>query len=157
MEAPSPSKASIVTTNNVEMEYTKPIAEPRHEQRPTMAAKDVEGDANEAAQVQTAMSLTMALKQYPKAAAWSILFSTTIVMLAYDTILLNSFYAYPSFQRKYGVCHTVAGKTKCQIPAKWQSGLSNGSNVGGIIGLMLNGYVADKYGYGAAGVGRSHR
>ncbi|KAK4554274.1 hypothetical protein LTR86_008482 [Recurvomyces mirabilis] len=105
------------------------------------------GDSKAANDEQTHMTLRTALRQYPKAAAWSILFSTTIVMLAYDTILLNSFYAYPSFQRKYGTCHTVNGKAKCQVQAKWQSGLSNGSNVGGIIGLLLNGYLADRYGH----------
>ena len=51
------------------------------------------GDAAEAATVQTRMSLLKGLKQYPKAAAWSILLSTTIVMLAYDTALLGNFYA----------------------------------------------------------------
>lgn len=116
-----------------------------------VSSKDVEtkasvqkaGDAVEAAVTQTHMSLTEGLRRHPKAASWSILLSTTIVMLAYDTILLGSFYAYPSFQRKYG----VPAKKGYQIPASWQSGLSDGSNVGGIIGLMLNGFLSDRYGH----------
>lgn len=100
-------------------------------------------DAAEAAATQVHMTLTQGLRQYPKAAFWSVLISTSIVMLAYDTVLLGSFYAYPSFQKQYGVRH---GKGY-QITASWQSGLSDGSNVGGIIGLLLNGLLADKYGH----------
>lgn len=59
-----------------------------------------QGDINQAAQDETSMGLLTALRNYPRAAAWSILLSTSIVMVAYDTILLNSFYAYPSFQKK---------------------------------------------------------
>jgi MFS transporter, SP family, general alpha glucoside:H+ symporter len=139
-----PAKSHDTVAHSVELRNVGPSA--KHREDPSPAFKDVDGDANEAAQAQTTMSLMTALRQYPKAAAWSILFSPTIVMLAYDTILLNSFYAYPSFQKRYGVCRTSAGKTKCQIPAKWQSGLSNGSNAGGIFGLILNGFVADRYG-----------
>lgn len=102
-----------------------------------------QGDINQAAQDETSMGLLTALRNYPKTAAWSILLSTSIVMVAYDTILLNSFYAYPSFQKKYGACNA---KGKCQVPAKWQSGLSNGSNVGGIIGLLSVGCLCDAYG-----------
>lgn len=32
------------------------------------------------------------------------------------------------------------------IPSEWQSALSNGSSAGGIIGLMINGWAADRYG-----------
>jgi MFS transporter, SP family, general alpha glucoside:H+ symporter len=36
---------------------------------------------------------------------------------------------------------------KYQIPTEWQTGLQNGSAVGSIIGLILNGYLADWFGY----------
>jgi len=101
------------------------------------------GDAKQAASAEHRMSLAEGLKSYPAAAAWSILISSTIVMVAYDTVLLNSFFAYPSFRKKYG----VPSKKGYQIPAAWQSGLSDGSNVGGIIGLMLNGVVVDRFGH----------
>jgi SP family general alpha glucoside:H+ symporter-like MFS transporter len=32
------------------------------------------------------------------------------------------------------------------IPAEWQSALSNGSSAGGIIGLLINGWAADRFG-----------
>ena len=33
------------------------------------------------------------------------------------------------------------------MPASWQAGLSNGVNVGEIIGLFINGYVSERFGY----------
>jgi MFS transporter, SP family, general alpha glucoside:H+ symporter len=34
-----------------------------------------------------------------------------------------------------------------QVPARWQAGLSNGANVGEVIGLFINGYVSERFGY----------
>ena len=34
-----------------------------------------------------------------------------------------------------------------QVSAAWQSGLSNGCTVGEILGLMINGYVSERFGY----------
>jgi len=48
------------------------------------------------------------------------------------------------FQKKYGV---ALGDVTYSITAAWQSGLSNGANVGEIIGLMFTGYLAEKFGY----------
>lgn len=59
-------------------------------------------DANEANSEEKSMTLKQALLIYPKAALWSILVSTTLVMEGYDTALLNALYALPVFQRKFG-------------------------------------------------------
>ena len=50
-----------------------------------------------------------------------------------------------SFVRRFGVPDpgTDAGFV---IPAEWQSALSNGSSAGGIIGLFVNGWAAERYG-----------
>ncbi|KXL48804.1 hypothetical protein M433DRAFT_22903 [Acidomyces richmondensis BFW] len=106
------------------------------------------GDAKQAASAEHRMSLIDGLKSYPAAAAWSILISSTIIMVAYDTVLLNSFFAYPSFRKNYG----VPSKKGYQIPAAWQSGLSDGSNIGGIMGLVLNGFMVDKFGHKLVGL-----
>ena len=65
-------------------------------------------------------------------------------MHSYDTLLLGNFFAQPAFQRKYGVCRPDG---KCEIPSPWQSGLTNGSQVGSIIGLQLTGVAAERFGY----------
>lgn len=59
--------------------------------------------------------------------------------------LINNFYGFPQFNRKYG--EQLPNSDEWQIPARWQSGLSNGANVGELIGLLLNGFVSERYGY----------
>jgi MFS transporter, SP family, general alpha glucoside:H+ symporter len=63
----------------------------------------------------------------------------------YDTILINNFYAYPTFQKKYGTYFPEIGKY--QLPAAWQAGLSNAAGVGAFFGALLNGYLVAKFGY----------
>jgi SP family general alpha glucoside:H+ symporter-like MFS transporter len=49
------------------------------------------------------MSLIQGIKLYPKAIMWSIIISTCIAMEGYDVALINNFYAFESFKRKFGV------------------------------------------------------
>lgn len=90
------------------------------------------------------MGIMEGFRLYPKAVGWSMLLSTAIVMEGYDVVLLGSFYAFPQFQRKYG---EMLPDGSYQVPAAWQSGLSNGANVGEILGLFINGIVSEKIGY----------
>ena len=90
------------------------------------------------------MTLWQGIKLYPKAVGWSMLISTCIAMEGFDVCLLSNFYSFPQFNKKYGV--QLADGTY-QVPAPWQSGLSNGANCGEIIGLFINGYVSEKFGY----------
>jgi SP family general alpha glucoside:H+ symporter-like MFS transporter len=61
----------------------------------------------------------------------------------YDVVIIGSFYGHPSFLRRFG--ETAEDGTR-YIPAQWQSALSNGSSAGGIIGLMINGWAAERFG-----------
>jgi SP family general alpha glucoside:H+ symporter-like MFS transporter len=90
------------------------------------------------------MTLLQGIKLYPKAVFWSVLISTCIVMEGYDISLINNFYAFETFNRKYGV---EIAPGKFQVPAAWQAGLSNGANVGEIIGLFINGFISERFGY----------
>ncbi|KAK3402467.1 hypothetical protein B0T20DRAFT_609 [Sordaria brevicollis] len=90
------------------------------------------------------MTLWQGIKLYPKAIAWSVLISTCIVMEGYDVCLINNFYAFPQFARKYG---EEIAPGHWEVPARWQAGLSNGANVGELIGLLINGYVSERFGY----------
>lgn len=91
------------------------------------------------------MSLREGLRTFPKAAMWSVILSTAIIMEGYDTALLNSFYGFPAFNQKYGEYFPELGTY--QIPARWQTALSMSTNVGEIIGLFIAGFVSDKIGY----------
>ncbi|KAI0376915.1 sugar transporter [Hypomontagnella monticulosa] len=110
--------------------------------------RDVIRNAKLATEKEHKMTLWQGLKLYPKAIGWSILISTCIAMEGYDISLVNNFYAFPQFNQKYGVATTdSSGNVTYQVPAAWQAGLSNGAVVGEIIGLLINGWVSERFGY----------
>ncbi|CAH0020462.1 unnamed protein product [Clonostachys rhizophaga] len=100
--------------------------------------------ARAAAEKEHSMTLLQGIKLYPKAIFFSVLISTCIVMEGYDVCLINNFYAFSQFNRKYGV---QLADGSWEIPAAWQAGLSNGAYCGEIIGLFINGYVSERFGY----------
>lgn len=59
-------------------------------------------NAKAATEKEQSMSLLQGIKLYPKAVAWSVLISTCIAMEGYDISLVNNFYAFDQFNRKYG-------------------------------------------------------
>ncbi|CAK7223729.1 hypothetical protein SBRCBS47491_005306 [Sporothrix bragantina] len=120
------------------------IAHDDQEMTDTKAANTVVGFAKSAAEREHSMTLLQGIKLYPKAIAWSMLISTCIVMEGYDVCLINNFYAFDQFNRKYG---TQLPSGEYQVSAAWQSGLSNGANCGELIGLLLNGWVSERFGY----------
>lgn len=90
------------------------------------------------------MSLKEGLSTFPKAAMWSVILSSSLIMEGYDVSLLGSLFALDSFKKKFGE-HTSNGNY--EITAQWQTGLGMGSNVGQILGLALAGLIADRIGY----------
>ncbi|OXH30015.1 MFS transporter, SP family, general alpha glucoside:H+ symporter, partial [Cryptococcus neoformans] len=104
---------------------------------------DVVQSARQGMESEKALSLRESLRRYPRAVAWSVLLSTSLVMEGFDTVLINNFYALPQFVQKYGV-EFEGGWT---ITAAWQAGLTNGVNVGEIIGLCINGWASERFGY----------
>ncbi|KAL3423013.1 sugar porter family MFS transporter [Phlyctema vagabunda] len=102
-------------------------------------------EAKQATDSEKHMTLAQAFPLYKKAMLYSILFSTAIVMEGYDTALIGAFYAFPPFQKKYG--EFIDAESGYQIPARWQTGLSNGALVGEILGLAAAGIIVDKFGY----------
>jgi SP family general alpha glucoside:H+ symporter-like MFS transporter len=106
------------------------------------------GEVTENAQAATdfehQMTVGQALRLYPKAIAFSAVLSLAIIMEGYDTALLGSFYGYPVFQKRFGV---RLKDGSYQVTAPWQSGLQNGAQVGEILGLMIAGVLADRFGY----------
>ncbi|KAL0256110.1 hypothetical protein SLS55_008502 [Diplodia seriata] len=126
------TKADIATTVPVEdLEPTKTVEVLKH-------------DAKLATEKEKNMTLLQGIKLYPKAIAWSVAISTCIIMEGYQTCLLSNFYAFPEFNKKFG---EQLPSGEYQVPAAWQAGLSNGVYVGEIIGLMINGWASDKFGY----------
>ncbi|KAI1860841.1 uncharacterized protein JN550_011156 [Neoarthrinium moseri] len=102
-------------------------------------------EAKSAADNEHQMTLWTALKLYPKAIGWSVLLSSTLIMEGYDLALLSSLYNSPVFNQKFGTQDPKTGKWA--VSAAWQSGLSNGARAGEILGLILAGWTADRFGY----------
>ncbi|KAJ5506100.1 Major facilitator superfamily domain general substrate transporter [Penicillium expansum] len=102
--------------------------------------------ARAATRAERKMSLLTGCRLYPKAIAWSIVLSSTIIMEGYDTTLLVSFFTFPVFKQKYGA-PDPSQPGNFEISSKWQSSLTSAAVVGQIIGLFLNGFLADRFGY----------
>lgn len=100
------------------------------------AAQAVENEQN--------LGIIKSFKLYKKACLWSILLSTAIIMEGFDMTLINNLYAYPRFKRQFGVEQPDGSY---ELTAAWQSGLSNGALCGQILGLFINGIIADRFGY----------
>lgn len=111
----------------------------------TMSPDLLVSEARNATDAEHQMTLVQAIKTYPKAIGWSVLLSSTLIMEGYDLALLGNLYASPVFNKKYGTYD--AENEKYQVSAAWQSGLSNGARAGEIIGLIIAGWTADRYGY----------
>lgn len=108
--------------------------------------KDI-GVARQAAAEEHELTFRQAIRRYPKAVMWSVLLSTCIIMEGYDIVLVSSFFAQPSFLRRYG--DYIPASDSYQISASWQNGLNNAVSVGTIIGAFGNGYFTHRFGYRA--------
>ncbi|KAI1323465.1 sugar transporter [Xylariaceae sp. FL0255] len=102
-------------------------------------------NAKAATDEEHAQTFREAIQENRMAVLWSFLISLTIIMEGYDTILIGSFFAYPEFNKKYGKWYPDL--QEYQISGPWQTGLNQASTAGAIIGGLINGWVAQKYGY----------
>lgn len=107
----------------------------------SVAAQDTTNDEKE-------MTVMQAIKASKAAIFWSLVISTCVIMEGYDTNLLGNFYAYPSFQKKYGSYVGVTKQTPSgySLTAGWQSGLGQSSGCGSILGTILNGWLVTAFG-----------
>ncbi|POY71021.1 hypothetical protein BMF94_5946 [Rhodotorula taiwanensis] len=108
------------------------------------AASSIEdGDTPLASAPGSHLSLLEALKIWRFGIGWSVILSFAVIMESYDTILLNSLYAAPAFQRQFGVRQHNG---KYLIPAAWQSALGSGTTAALIIGIFLGAPLIDRFG-----------
>ncbi|GFG20292.1 maltose permease MAL31 [Aspergillus udagawae] len=106
--------------------------------------RQLDSGARAATRAERKISFLDGCRLYPKAMAWSVVVSSTLIMEGFDTLLIFSFFSLPAFKRHYGVPSRDGGY---EIPARWQFGLSTGAEAGEIVGLLLNGLLADRIGY----------
>ncbi|KAG0652307.1 maltose permease MAL31 [Hyphodiscus hymeniophilus] len=98
-----------------------------------------------ATETEHSLSFSQAMRLYPTAVFWAMVMSFTIVMEGYDTILMSNFYAYPQFKQKYGTYYPDLDQWV--INASWQAALGDAATCGSVIGLLINGYVTERFGH----------
>ncbi|KAF5010784.1 hypothetical protein FDECE_3081 [Fusarium decemcellulare] len=91
------------------------------------------------------LSVRDAFRRYPTAVFWAVAMSMTIIMEGYDTSLMHSFFAFPPFVEKYGQYYPKLGAKA--ITGPWQIALGTAAPCGCIIGLVINGYVTERFGH----------
>ena len=91
------------------------------------------------------LGVLTAFRTHWKAALWSMAISTCLVMEGYDLVIINSFYGQRYFKNKFGELDPATGNKI--ITAPWQTGLSNSALCGEIIGLGINGWASERFGY----------
>lgn len=104
----------------------------------------LESPAKAATRAEQKLTFLNGCRLYPKAIAWSFILSSTLIMEGFDTLLIFNFFAFPAFKRRYG---TPTPDSGYQISSKWQFGLTTAAEAGEIVGLLANGYLADRIGY----------
>ncbi|KAI1754666.1 sugar transporter [Xylaria castorea] len=102
-------------------------------------------EAKQATEDEHAQTPLQAMRENRRAVMWSILISMTIIMEGYDTILIGNFFAYPQFKKKFGTYY--GPENGYEVSGPWQTGLNQASTAGAIVGGLLNGYIASRYGY----------
>ena len=102
-------------------------------------------DAQAAADHEHDLSFRAALKAYPWAVVWSLLVSMSLIMEGYSTMLIGSFYAYPTFASRFGIFDEDS--ETYQIPLPWQSAMGSGPQAVALITALINGYSIHRWGY----------
>ncbi|KAJ3543606.1 hypothetical protein NM208_g3491 [Fusarium decemcellulare] len=99
---------------------------PEKDEERYVAPDDVLKGAQQATDAEHSMKLMEGLRKYPKACAWSLLFSSALIMEGFDKAFVTSFFAFPPFQERYGELQSTGDY---QVPADIQAAISNCVNV----------------------------
>ncbi|KIW78278.1 hypothetical protein Z517_08113 [Fonsecaea pedrosoi CBS 271.37] len=125
-----------------------PLRQEWHGDEEAEENRRLEQAASKYSQFEHNLTVREALKAYPMAVFWSLAVSTCVIMEGFDSVLVPNFYAYPTFQRKYGEFVGVTEQTKSgyQLSATWMAAIGTASGVGAVLGTILNGYLVDRLG-----------
>jgi hypothetical protein len=118
--------------------------------------RQMSASAGAATRAELQMTLIRGSRLYPRAIIWSLLLSSTVIMEGYDTSLMKAFFGIPVFREFYGKPVNPDRPPEhriYEISPAWQSGLTSSAFVGQIIGLLINGFIADQFGYRRTMVG----
>jgi MFS transporter, SP family, general alpha glucoside:H+ symporter len=144
--SPSFSSGANLSETKKSLSPTTQHAENESPDLPPMLAVggQITQDVKAGVEAEHKMTFIQGARLYPKAIIWSMLISATIVMEGFSASLIGNFFGFPKFRQAYG---SYDGTHGYQISPAWQTGLPNGACVGEILGLLLNGYLTDRFGY----------
>ncbi|WOO85088.1 Maltose permease MAL31 [Vanrija pseudolonga] len=147
--ASTPTNSDIMAEDKAVVEYSEVMNEGDGKMTAEQArVEDLLRAAEAATRTEHKMTLMQGLRQYPKACFWSMMISVAVIMEAFDLTLLGNFYAYPSFRKKFGNEYiNKDGEVDWQVPASWMAGIGNAAGVTSILGVLLNGIIAERFGY----------
>ena len=113
--------------------------------------RSVSLDARAGIREEKSMGFLAGCRLYPIAVIWSAVLALTIVMEAYDKVLITTFFGSPQFTKDFGqsMPPTAADLevTQYQIPFSWQTALTSGAVCAEILGLLLHGSLTERFGY----------
>lgn len=99
--------------------------------------------------VEKDMSTWRCVKAFRPAVLQAIILSLACIMEGFDIVLITGFLTNPVFRQKYQCpdqpLDTPVGV--CEIPASWQSALVVGPTVGQMLGVLLSGWMVERFGY----------
>ncbi|KAI6849743.1 hypothetical protein KC332_g956 [Hortaea werneckii] len=133
-----------MTDGKISNEHPDPVFENEKDEEQHIETKEQVHGAVRATEGEHAMTLREALRQYPKAVYWSCWFSMALVMQGFDHAFIYGFIGFPPFEKKYGVPTSDGG---FEVPANDQAAITNCVAAGEIVGLLINGWLADWLGY----------
>ncbi|KAI7365026.1 sugar transporter family protein [Hortaea werneckii] len=133
-----------MTDGKIGNEHPDPVFENEKDEEQHIETKEQVHGAVRATEGEHAMTLREALRQYPKAVYWSCWFSMALVMQGFDHAFIYGFIGFPPFEKKYGVPTSDGG---FEVPANDQAAITNCVAAGEIVGLLINGWLADWLGY----------
>ncbi|KAH8193870.1 hypothetical protein TruAng_011968 [Truncatella angustata] len=102
-------------------------------------------ETNTALNNERKMGVIQSLLFWRKAVAFSFFISLAVIMEGYDTSLMNNFFPFPAFKNKFG--DEIDPDGGMLVSSKWQTIILNGTQIGCIIGLVINGYISEWLGY----------
>ncbi|KAJ5113635.1 general substrate transporter [Penicillium angulare] len=92
-------------------------------------------------------SIGSSLIAYKKAVGWAFFFGLSVIGWGYDAQIGGGLLGSPQFRQDFGY---VAPDGETILPAKWQSSFNSASSIGGFLGGIACGWIADRIGRRAA-------
>jgi SP family general alpha glucoside:H+ symporter-like MFS transporter len=96
---------------------------------------------------ETEMEIWVAVKTWFPGVCFAMSMSLACIMEGYGLVLIAGFLASPAFKPHFSCPKSSDSVFDCEIPAQWQTVLIDGALGGQVIGIVLNGWFTERYGY----------